>query len=243
MRLSRIYHPTPLTSRSHTELTDAAANHVARVLRLPVGSPLILFNGEGGEYPATIEALNKHTVTVRIGEFQVRERESPLTIWLAQGISRGDRMDYTMQKAVELGVNRIIPLFTKYCGVQLNGDRLQKRIKHWQGVVISACEQCGRNRIPQITTPVTLKEWLMMMPDGDIRLVLHPDAEQRFSQAHISAERITLLVGPEGGLSDHELEQAVHAGYVAMRLGARILRTETAAITALAAAQALWGDL
>jgi 16S rRNA (uracil1498-N3)-methyltransferase len=242
MRISRIYHPASLSSGGRAELSGNAANHVARVLRLPLGAPLILFNGEGGEYPATVEGLHKHTVTVRLGEFQGRERESPLTIWLAQGISRGERMDYTMQKAVELGVSRIIPLFTEHCGVQLSGERLEKRIKHWQGVVISACEQCGRNRIPQVTAPVTLTEWVMAPGDG-LRLVLDPDAEHSLPQIPAPTERIALLIGPEGGLSELELELAKQAGHVGLRLGPRILRTETAAVAALAAAQSLWGDL
>lgn len=242
MRLTRIYHSTSLTAGDRAELSNSAANHVTRVLRLSVGAPLILFNGEGGEFPATIEILDRKSVTVRLGEFNPRERESPLTIWLAQGISRGERMDYTVQKAVEMGVSRIIPVFTEHCGVQLDEERIKKRLRHWQGVAISACEQCGRNRIPHIAPPAKLSEWLMEPVNG-LRLVLDPDAEYSLPQIPSPNGRITLLVGPEGGLSAQELELAKQAGHVGLRLGPRILRTETAAVAALAAAQALWGDL
>ena len=160
MRIPRIHHPASLATGGHAELSEAAANHVARVLRLPVGAPLTLFNGQGGEFEAAISTVNKHRVTVEVGAFHDKEREPPLQLWLAQGISRGERMDYTIQKAVELGVSRIIPLFTEHCGVRLDGERLDKRVRHWQGVVIGACEQCGRNRIPQVDTPVTLAQWL-----------------------------------------------------------------------------------
>jgi len=242
MRVPRIYHPAPLDSGAVAVLDGNAANHVARVLRLPAGAALILFNGDGGEYRARIDSLTKTGVAVRVGEYQGRECESPLTIRLAQGISRGERMDYTLQKAVELGVNRVIPLFTEHCGVQLDGERLEKRLRHWQGVVISACEQCGRNRVPQVAAPLTLTHWLASPGEG-LRLVLDPDAGQTLAQLPAPAGPVTLLAGPEGGLSDQELELAKESGYVGLRLGPRILRTETAAVAALAALQALWGDL
>jgi 16S rRNA (uracil1498-N3)-methyltransferase len=241
MRIPRIYHPSPLTTSSLVELSDVAANHVARVLRLPVGATLILFNGEGGEFEATINTLDKRHVTVDIGAFHDKEREPPLQLWLAQGISRGERMDYAIQKAVELGVSRIIPLFTEHCGVQLKGERLEKRVQHWQGVAISACEQCGRNRIPQILKPVTLTQWLATPGEG-LRLVLDPGAD--FSLAGLPAPTgpVTLLIGPEGGLSDQEVVLAKAADYLGLRLGPRILRTETAAVAALAALLGVWGD-
>ena len=242
MRLPRIYHSIPLCAGGRAELSDSAANHVARVLRLQVGAPLIIFNGEGGEFAATIEILNKNSVTVRLGEFNNCERESPLTVWLAQGISRGERMDFTIQKAVEMGVSRIIPLFTEHCGVQLDEERLKKRLRHWQGVATSACEQCGRNRIPHIDPPAKLSNWLME-PGNGLRLVLDPNAEHSLPDIPPPAQCISLLIGPEGGLSEQELELAKQAGHVGLRLGPRILRTETAAVAALAAAQALWGDL
>ena len=241
MRIPRIHHPAALSSGARIELSDTAANHVARVLRLPVGAPLILFNGSGGEFAATLAAIDKRRVLVDVGSFQDQEREPPLQIWLAQGVSRGERMDYTIQKAVELGVSRIIPLFTEYCGVQLQGERLEKRIKHWQGVVISACEQCGRNRIPPVDTPVTLTQWLAM-PGKGLRLVLAPDAEHSLAQLPEPGGPVTLLIGPEGGLADQEIALAKQAGYAGLRLGPRILRTETAAVAALAAMLGTWGD-
>jgi 16S rRNA (uracil1498-N3)-methyltransferase len=241
MRIPRIHHPAPLLSGERIELNDTAANHVARVLRLPAGAPLILFNGSGGEFAATLAAIDKRRVFVEVGSFQDQEREPPLQIWLAQGVSRGERMDYTIQKAVELGVSRIIPLFTEHCGVQLRGERLEKRIKHWQGVAISACEQCGRNRIPPVDAPVTLTQCLAM-PGGGLRLVLAPDAEYSLAQLPAPGGPVTLLIGPEGGLSDPEIALAKQAGYAGLRLGPRILRTETAAVAALAAMLGTWGD-
>jgi len=241
MRIPRIHHPAPLSSGTHIELSDTAANHVSRVLRLPVDAPLILFNGQGGEFAATVTALDKRRVSVAVGDFHATEREPPLPLQLAQGISRGERMDYTIQKAVELGVSRIIPLFTEHCGVQLHGERLEKRIKHWQGVVISACEQCGRNRIPQVDSPLTLSRWLAS-PGSGMRLVLSPAAEHSLTRLPAPDGAVTLLIGPEGGLSDQELALAVQAGFLGLRLGPRVLRTETAAVAALAAMLGIWGD-
>jgi 16S rRNA (uracil1498-N3)-methyltransferase len=241
MRIPRIHHPAPLSNGAHIELSDTAANHVSRVLRLPVGAPLILFNGQGGEFDATVTAVDKRSVSVALGDFHPTEREPPLPLQLAQGISRGERMDYTIQKAVELGVSRIIPLFTEHCGVQLRGERLKKRVKHWQGVVISACEQCGRNRIPQVDAPLTLAQWLAT-PGGGTRLVLDPTAEHSLSQLPDPGGPVSLLIGPEGGLSDQELALAAQAGFLGLRLGPRVLRTETAAVAALAAMLGAWGD-
>lgn len=241
MRIPRIFHPAPLSSGDRVDLSDTAANHVARVLRLPVGAELVVFNGTGGEFDAAVAAVNKHRVTIAVGNFHQTERESPLPLWLAQGISRGERMDYTIQKAVELGVNRIIPLFTEHCGVQLSGERLEKRVRHWQGVVIGACEQCGRNRIPHVDAPVSLLQWLEV-PAAGLRLALDPDAEHSLAQIPTPTRAVTLLIGPEGGLSDREISLAKAAGYAGLRLGPRILRTETAAVAALAAMLGAWGD-
>ena len=243
MRTHRIYHPATLVPGKPVELSEAASNHVARVLRLAHGTPLILFNGDGGEFNTTITAIDKHVVTVTVGDFHNVEREPPFPIWLAQGISRGERMVYTIQKAVELGVSRIIPLFTEHCGVRLDGERMEKRIKHWQGVAISACEQCGRNHVPQIDLPLTLSQWLATSENGQ-RFVLDPVAESTLSQlpSPFGLGPVTLLIGPEGGLSDQEISIAKEAGYIGLRLGPRILRTETAALAALAAMLGIWGD-
>jgi len=241
MRIPRIHHPASLATGGHAELSEAAATHVARVLRLPVGAPLILFNGQGGEFEAVISTVDKHRVTIEIVAFHDKEREPPLQLWLAQGISRRERMDYTIQKAVELGVNRIIPLFTERCGVRLDGERLEKRVRHWQGVVIGACEQCGRNRLPQVDAPIPLAQWLAAPGEG-LRLVLDPDADRSLAQLPAPTGPVTLLIGPEGGLSDQELQWAAQSNYLGLRLGPRVLRTETAAVAALAAILGAWGD-
>jgi len=241
MRIPRIYDSTELTSGCRIELSNDAANHVAHVLRLPLGASLILFNGAGGEFEATITAIDTRRVTVDVGVFHDKEREPPLQLWLAQGISRGERMDYAIQKSVELGVSRIIPLFTEHCGVQINGERLTKRVEHWRGVVISACEQCGRNRIPQVDMPITLAQWLEA-PGAGLSLVMDPDGDHSLAQLSAPAGHATLLIGPEGGLSDQELALAKTANYLGLRLGPRILRTETAAVAALAAMLGAWGD-
>lgn len=243
MRIPRTYLPVPLTPGAIVTLDDSAANHLLRVLRLKPGAPLILFNGQGGEYRAVLHTADKRGGSVVIGEYSARDTESPLHVTLAQGISRGERMDYTLQKAVELGVTRIVPLVTERCEVRLEGERLHKRLQHWQAVAASACEQCGRNRVPQVIEPRSLDTWLTQTGDG-LSLVLDPLAAQSLSQlAQPADSRITLLIGPEGGLSDAEIQCAQRAGYTGIRLGPRILRTETAAVTALSALQVIWGDL
>lgn len=242
MRIPRIHHPAVLTTGERIALDDNAANHVARVLRLQTGAPLILFNGEGGEYAATLIAVGKRRVEVEIGAFRAREVESPLSITLAQGVAKGDRMDYTVQKAVELGVSRIIPVVTERCAVRMNEERWDKKVRHWQAVAISACEQCGRNRIPVITDPVSLQE-LLDQPAHGLRLTLDPQADGGFADLEPPQAAITLLIGPEGGLSDCELAAAHKAGYHGLRLGPRVLRTETAGMAALALLQSRWGDI
>lgn len=243
MRIPRIHHPSPLRSGDTVDLDANAANHVARVLRLAAGAPLILFDGADGEFDAVVEALDKRAVRVRLGEHRRPEREPPLELWLAQGISRGERMDYTVQKAVELGVSRIVPLFTERCGVQLAGERLDKRVQHWRAVAIGACEQCGRNRIPEIAAPRPLSDWLTdAAAAAGTRLVLDPDAAAGLGALPAPAAPLSLLIGPEGGLGERELALARQAGYIGLRLGPRILRTETAAVAALAALLARWGD-
>ena len=243
MRIPRIYLPTPLASGASVALSDNAANHVVRVLRLKPGAPLILFNGLGGEYEAVLLSMDRNHTEVSVGNHIARETESPLHITLAQGVSRGERMDYTIQKAVELGVTKIVPLISERCEVRLEGERLAKRVQHWQAVVVSACEQCGRNRVPPVLAPVPLSGWLAEPVHG-VRLVLDPLAPATLSSLARPDDRlITLLIGPEGGLSDAEVKCAQQSGFEGIHLGPRILRTETAAVTALSALQVLWGDL
>lgn len=242
MRIPRVYLACPLQHNAVVTLDENAANHVARVLRLKPGAQLILFNGEGGEYRAVLERSNKLQVEARVGEFVDRETESPLPITLAQGVSRGERMDYTIQKAVELGVTRIVPVFSRRSVVSLQGERLDKRVRRWQGVAESACEQCGRNRVPPVWEAISVDEWLQR-DDGALKLILHPDAPLDLFGMAPPAGPVSLLIGPEGGFAPEEITQAQAAGYIGLRLGPRILRTETAAMVALSALQMLWGDL
>lgn len=241
MRIPRIYVPNPIEANTSLSLEGSAANHLSRVLRLKPDAPLIIFNGLGGEYSAVIRGLTKRNVTVDIGAYQQSERESPLNITLLQGISRGERMDYTIQKAVELGVSRIIPVNTKRTVVNLDDKRRQKRLQHWQGVIISACEQCGRNTLPILDEIRDFRPVVQEASNGQ-RLLLDHRSEAKLTQLE-SSPAIRLLIGPEGGLSVEEREFAYAQGYQGIQLGPRVLRTETAALTAIAAIQTLWGDL
>ncbi len=237
MRIPRIFLPVPLAPDALVTLDSTTANHVTRVLRLKPGAELVLFNGDGGEYLAVLEAA----ATVRLGAWRAVECESPLAITLVQGISRAERMDYTIQKAVELGVTRIVPVFAARSVVELRGERLQRRMQHWQGVVVGACEQCGRNRVPVLDAALDLSDWLRVTEAPSLRLVLNHRATATLSALpHPTA--LTLLIGPEGGLDESELAQSERGGFIGMRLGPRVLRTETAAVAALAALQTLWGD-
>lgn len=241
MRVPRIFHAGRLQPHEALELSESAANHVARVLRMREQAALVIFNGEGGEYQARITHIEKRRVVVSLNEFINRDVESPLRLTLAQGISRGERMDYTLQKAVELGITTIVPLLTEHCVVELKGERLEKRLEHWRGVVIGACEQCGRNRLPELQPVMTLSAWLTKSVEGK-RLLLDHRAEGSINTLD-PASSFTLLVGPEGGLSPAEQQQAISSGYQGIRLGPRVLRTETAALVALSALQARFGDL
>lgn len=242
MRIPRIHHSTLLATDTVIELDDYAASHVARVLRLPVGAELTVFDGSGGEYAARVHAVGKRSVTVEIGVFRAREAESPLALTLAQGIAKGERMDYAIQKATELGVVRVVPVITERCNVRLSDERWEKKLQHWRGIAISACEQCGRNRIPLIEQPLPLAAWLAQ-DQNELRLILDPQAAGGIASIAEQPRQVSLLVGPEGGLSEGELVGAQRAGYRGIRLGPRVLRTETAGVAALAVVQARWGDL
>ncbi len=242
MRLSRVHLPGPLGPRTMTRLTGDRAHYVARVLRLRPGRELTVFDGTGGEYQATISTVTRNTVDLALGDHRAVERESPLEITLAIGISRGERMDFAVQKAVELGVHSILPLVTEHCGVRLSAERTSQRRQHWQKVVISASEQCGRNRLALVQPIRDIGVWLSSRT-REPGLVLAPESRPDGAAPAHPGERITLLVGPEGGLSPAELKQATEAGLQPARLGPRILRTETAAIVAIATVQAWWGDL
>lgn len=248
MRTPRIHLPVPLETGARVALDSATARHLLHVLRLRPGAPLAVFNGEGGEYQGILESVAGGQAVVRLERFVAREAESPLRITLAQGISRGERMDFTLQKAVELGVARIVPLFTEYCQVRLAGERLERRHRHWQGIIAGATAQCGRTRLPVLERATSLTDWLARPghagdAESGLKLMLEPRARQTLAQIPRATGPVTLLIGPEGGLSAAEETAARHAGFIGLRLGPRILRTETAGMAALSALQALWGDL
>lgn len=243
MSLPRFYLDPPLAPGDCLELPPGPAHHAARVLRLAAGDGVILFDGRGGEYAATIDRIHKDTAVVSIVGWTGIERESSLRVALAQGISSGERMDYTLQKAVELGVGAIQPIAARRSVVKLAGERADRRVAHWQGVVRSACEQCGRNRVPPVAPPQTLADWLARRPAPAGRLLyLSPLAEARLADLPPPEGLDTLVAGPEGGFEAGEISALQAAGALAVRLGPRVLRTETAALAALATMQALWGD-
>jgi 16S rRNA (uracil1498-N3)-methyltransferase len=220
------------------------ARYLGRVLRLRVGDEITVFNGEGPEWAATIDAMTKSTATLHIGERHEAGAESPLKIHLVQGISRGERMDFVVQKATELGVRRITPVLTEYGVVKLDQARGQKRRDHWESVATSACEQSGRTRLPLIDAPMTLKDWFgSKSAEVDAELVLMPGAASSLAAIDTSTTKVCLLIGPEGGFSEIEYEDAAIAGFSAVSLGPRILRTETAAVAALSVLQSRLGDL
>lgn len=242
MRIPRLYTAQALDSGTPLSLEPEPSHHLTRALRMGQGDALVLFNGTGGEYPATITGMGKKQVEVLTGELREGDNESPLHIHLGIALSRGDRMDWVMQKSTELGVAAITPLFTEHTGVKLAGERAEKKIRHWRQVVISACEQCGRNRLPAVHAPQQIDDWLTSTV-ADRKLVLHHRAENFPDQEDPGPESIALLVGPEGGLSDQEIGSAESAGFSSLRLGPRVLRTETAPLSALAVLQARWGDM
>jgi len=248
----RIYQNQPLAIGETITLTDDAFGHTVRVLRLKNGDNLTLFNGVPqngslGEYQAELANVSKKQADVVIKSFTEQNCESPLNIHLGQGISRGDRMDFTLQKSVELGVNTITPLFTERCGVKLTGERLQKKIDQWQKIVIGACEQSGRCTVPTVMPAIYLDEWLAQ-DSLALKLNLHPKAQYSImnlpkdNQAD-SKQRVRLLIGPEGGLNDAEINKANESSFIDVLLGPRVLRTETAALTAITALQCRFGDI
>ncbi|MEN8259916.1 MAG: 16S rRNA (uracil(1498)-N(3))-methyltransferase [Pseudomonadota bacterium] len=241
MRMTRLFIPQPFASGSRIELDHDSAHYVRTVLRLKAGASVVLFNGEGGEYSAILLEVSRKTVSAEIGPWNGREAESPLRVEVGLAISRGERMDFAVQKAVELGVCAITPLMTERVVVQLKGDRRGQKRAHWQRVAQSAAEQCGRNVVPPVGEPAELADWLSL--GKGLRLFLDPHSENNLRQLIPGDEgHITLLAGPEGGFSGHERAMAVSAGFTSVRLGPRILRAETAALAALAAVQSLWGD-
>ncbi len=244
MSRTRLYIPAPVSADSRLDLTAQQAHYLGRVLRMKQSDALTVFDGEGSEYAAVVESLGKSVARLRIGERRAGHRGSPLDLRLIQGVSRGERMDFVVQKATELGVTLIQPIMTARTVVRLNDERRERRHAHWQRVAISACEQCGRNRLPAVLAPLTLGDYLATDSDATLRATLNPLATTRLADAPRSDHgTIDLLVGPEGGLSDAEREHARAAGFDSYSLGPRVLRSETAALAAVTIAQTLWGDI
>lgn len=240
--MTRIFHNAPLNVGTVITLNDNAYNHVVRVLRMKIGDSFTLFNGNNHTFAAELIQIDKKQAQVAVGETRFENRESPLAIHLGQVISMGSKMDLTIQKSVELGVQSITPLFAARCGVKLDGERLKKRVEQWQNIVISACEQCGRNQIPVVNAAVKVGEWCANLTNG-LKLNLHPRAQQSINTLVLPTNQIHLLIGPEGGLSPDEISMATQHGFIDLLLGPRILRTETAALCAIAALQTKFGDL
>lgn len=243
MRIPRIYLPSTLVLNQSVELNEHAFQHTIKVLRMKEKAKLVLFDGEGNEYSASLEQVNKKNAFAKIEEEINSSSESTLSIHLGLGISKGERMDYAIQKSVELGVTEITPLFTEHCVVSLDEKRKQKRLLHWQGVIISACEQSGRTVLPVLNEIITIQKWSNTINNDCI--VLDPLAEKSLKAiTSPNNNDISLIVGPEGGLSSEEITELVkQENFHAVKFGPRILRTETAAVSAITALQILWGDL
>ena len=244
----RIHQPQAIAVGETIVLNDDGFGHLVRVLRLKDGAQVQVFNGQPEtdnhfyNYQAKLTNVSKKKAELLITDKTKSEVESPLNIHLGQGISRGDRMDFTLQKSVELGVSTITPIFTERCGVKLTGERLAKKVDQWQKIVISACEQSGRCFVPQVKPAIDIEQWLAQETSA-LKLNLHPRAEHSIMSLPIENSRVRLLIGPEGGLSEEEIDLAGQYQFNDILLGPRVLRTETAALTAITALQCRFGDL
>ncbi len=244
MRTIRIHVDQPLAVGARLNLPEQAGEHVARVLRLEVGAAVTLFNGDGHDYPSVLCEVGKRAVSVQVERVESPANESPLALTLAQGVARGEKMDLIVQKATELGVARIVPLQTERSEVRLDPVRAEKRLAHWRAVAASACEQSGRARVPEILPALPLQAWLDGLADRDaLRLALLPSGELGLRALRFNGAGGILVIGPEGGLGERDVQALRGAGFGGLQLGPRILRTETAGLAALAALQALHGDL
>ena len=240
MRRTRIYTAQPLGAGTQVELQDETAHYVSKVLRLRIGDPLCVFNGDGHEYDGYVEDMSKKTVLLTLETALAPQTESRLHTILGLGISRGERMDFAIQKSTELGVTVIVPLFTEHCEVKLAAERLDRRQEHWQQIAVSACEQSGRVRIPEVARPVPLNDWLKTVQAG--RKFLFDLSQNQTLGGERPEQGVALLIGPEGGLSAGEQKLAIDAGFTGIAMGARVLRTETAPVVALSVLQYLWGS-
>ena len=240
MRIPRIFTPQTLTSGQTLELEAQASHHLSKVLRSKEGAALIIFNNQGGEFSATISTITKKSVTLSIEEFNPEDRQSPLAVHLGIALSKGDRMDWVMQKATELGAHTITPLYTERTELKLKGDRESKKMNHWNNIIIGACEQSKRNLLPILQMPETAAQWLATI-EAEKKYVLHHRTDQQLNpQEKITS--VALIIGPEGGLSPAEITLAEYNNFNALSLGPRVLRTETAPLAALSLLQFIWGD-
>ena len=243
MRIPRIYHPELLANQTSCILSEDAANHVGRVLRMTEGDQIILFDGSNHIFHATLQTVGKKQIIAKIDGSELDNRESNLPIHLGQVISRGDRMEFTIQKSVELGVKTITPLWSERCGVKLNDERQDKKLQQWQKIAIAACEQCGRNEIPEIRPIMKLTDWCKEQDDM-LKLNLHPRAKYTIRQLpNVPEAGVRLLIGSEGGLSAEEIAMTETQGFTEVLLGKRVLRTETASLAAITALQVCFGDI
>ena len=241
MRQHRIFVEQPLREGIQVELHAAAARHVQQVLRLKPGQHISVFDGRGGEYDAQIAGARKQVVSVEVHSFRAVDVESPLRIHLGQGLARGDRMDQAIQKAVELGVGEVTPLGTERSVIKLKAERVGRRLEHWQSVAVHAAEQCGRTQVPTVHAPVELDRWLETV-QADLKVFMEPTATNALIDISPSGSGVALLIGPEGGLTESELASASRAKFAGVRMGPRVLRTETATVVGLTALQTAWGD-
>ena len=242
MRIHRVFVASLTSEQDKISLDNDTSRYLLQVLRCKDGQELQLFNGAGLQCNATLQIINRKEAVANLGSCTAIDRESPLTIHLALGISKGERMDTAIQKAVELGVSHISPLQTEYSVVNLSSERAAKRLQHWQGIITSACEQCGRNTLPVLHPVQSLHDWLTQ-PRPGVSWMFSPQSQQTLSKQNRPVQGVSILIGPEGGFSDNEISQAIAQGVVTINFGPRILRTETAAIAGICALQTLWGDL
>jgi len=244
MRVTRLFVEQPLRPGTRASLSEATSGHLLRVLRAGIGDTCVLFNGDGHDYDARIVAVDKRDAVVEVLSARKLANESPLRITLLQALARGEKMDWILQKATELGVSAVVPVASERSEVKLDGERSAKRAAHWHNVVVSACEQSGRATVPSVAMPSALAQALLTLPAGARHLLLDPDAAQGLRDVEVAASTaVVLAIGPEGGWSPHDLALLGAAGFAGIRLGPRVLRTETAGLAAIAALQSRYGDL
>jgi 16S rRNA (uracil1498-N3)-methyltransferase len=240
MRVPRIFTESVLSENSHIDLDNDTSHYLLKVLRLKAGNPVMLFNGNGYQYQCELVSSDRKTASIQVIGQSAKEKPPVMHIHLGIGLSKGDRLDVAFQKATELGVTEITPLITEHATLKLNAERLKKKTSHWQGIIRSACEQSGRCYLPKLHPPRLVNKWLIEHFDG-LKIVLSPNESQTMD-SYSAPQNLTILIGPEGGLSEDEVAIAIEQGFMATRLGKHVLRTETAPLAVISAAQALWGD-